>query len=90
MSAPVWTVVIPTFNRAYCVERTIDSVLSQTHQNVEAIVVDDVIAYTGSENLTFTSLNRNREIGVFVTEADGVATMTATFNKDWSTGAAFP
>ncbi len=35
------SVVIPTFNRAYCLANTIDSVLRQSHSNVEAIVVDD-------------------------------------------------
>jgi glycosyltransferase involved in cell wall biosynthesis len=35
------SVVIPTYNRAYCIGRTIDSVLSQTHRHVELLVVDD-------------------------------------------------
>jgi len=32
---------VPTYNRGYCIERTIDSALGQTHQNVEILVVDD-------------------------------------------------
>ena len=35
------SVIIPTFNRAYCLPRTIDSVLRQSHGNVEVMVVDD-------------------------------------------------
>ena len=35
------SVVIPTYNRAYCLAKAIDSVLAQTHGEVEAIVVDD-------------------------------------------------
>jgi glycosyltransferase involved in cell wall biosynthesis len=35
------SVVIPTYNRAYCIARTIDSVLAQTHRDLEVVVVDD-------------------------------------------------
>jgi glycosyltransferase involved in cell wall biosynthesis len=35
------SVVIPSFNRAYCLPRAVDSVLGQTHPQVEVIIVDD-------------------------------------------------
>lgn len=35
------SVVIPTLNRAYCLARTLDSVLAQTHADLEVLVVDD-------------------------------------------------
>ncbi len=35
------SVIIPTFNRAYCIERSIRSVLSQTFTDLELIVADD-------------------------------------------------
>lgn len=41
MKPGVVSVVIPTFNRAYCIQRTIDSVLQQTYDKVECLVVDD-------------------------------------------------
>jgi GT2 family glycosyltransferase len=41
MEAPLVSVVIPTYNRAYCLRRTIDSVLVQTHSQLEVLVVDD-------------------------------------------------
>lgn len=41
MSSPLVSVVIPTYNRAYCLPRTIDSALAQSHQNLELVVVDD-------------------------------------------------
>ena len=41
MSSPDVTVVIPTYNRAPLLDRTLDSVLAQTFQNFEVLVVDD-------------------------------------------------
>ncbi len=35
------SVIVPTFNRAYCLARTLDSALAQTHGEIEVIVVDD-------------------------------------------------
>lgn len=41
MSAPLVSIIIPTFNRAHLIGETLDSVLAQTYQNWECIVVDD-------------------------------------------------
>jgi glycosyltransferase involved in cell wall biosynthesis len=41
LSEPLVSVVIPTHNRAQLLRRAIASVLSQTHQNLEVIVLDD-------------------------------------------------
>ena len=38
---PTGSVIIPTYNRARMVDRAIQSVLSQTYQDFEIIVVDD-------------------------------------------------
>jgi glycosyltransferase involved in cell wall biosynthesis len=40
-SSSLVSVVVPTYNRGDCIERTIDSALGQTHQNLEILVVDD-------------------------------------------------
>jgi len=38
---PLVTVIIPTFDRAWCLARAVKSVLEQTHDNIELIVVND-------------------------------------------------
>lgn len=40
-NAPLVSIIIPTFNRAHLIGETLDSVLAQTYQNWECIVVDD-------------------------------------------------
>ena len=38
---PVFSIVIPTYNRANVIIRTLDSVLAQTYQDWECLIVDD-------------------------------------------------
>lgn len=40
-SEPLLSVVIPTYNRADYITQTIESVLQQTYENIEIIVIDD-------------------------------------------------
>ena len=49
---PLISVIIPTYNRAYCLKRAIDSVINQTFKNYELIIVDD-----GSTDHTQALLN---------------------------------
>jgi glycosyltransferase involved in cell wall biosynthesis len=39
--SPLVSIIIPTYNRAYILGETLESVLSQTYGNYEAIVIDD-------------------------------------------------
>ncbi len=57
--------------------------------HVKSILVDGKVAYAGSENLSQTSLDKNREVGLLVTEAENVATMRATFEHDWTAATPF-
>lgn len=41
MSGQLVSVIVPTYNRAYCIEKTLDSALAQTHTELEIVVIDD-------------------------------------------------
>ena len=38
---PAFSIVMPTYNRRSCIDTAVDSVLNQTYQNFELIIVDD-------------------------------------------------
>lgn len=57
--------------------------------HVKAIAVDGARAYLGSENLSWTSLNKNREVGLIAYEPDVLQTMGVTFEKDWAAATPF-
>ncbi len=47
------------------------------------LIVGNAIAYIGSENLTETSLEKNRELGLLLNGRD-IAPLQTQFNQDWS------
>ncbi len=59
------------------------------HLHTKVIVADGARAYVGSENLSQTSLDHNREVGLVVTEASSLAPLTTTFEADWAVGSEF-
>jgi GT2 family glycosyltransferase len=50
---PLLSIVVPTYNRAYCLARTLDSALGQTYRNHEVVLVDDG-STDGTEELVAT------------------------------------
>jgi glycosyltransferase involved in cell wall biosynthesis len=55
---PLVSVVIPTYNRAHHVARAVSSALSQTHRNLEIVVVDD--ASTDETHSVLASITDSR------------------------------
>lgn len=61
------SVIIPTYNRGYCIENAIQSVLNQTWKNIEVLVVDDgskdntesVVANIKDDRIHYLKLEQN-------------------------------
>ena len=51
--------------------------------HAKVFLVDDQLAFVGSQNLTTGSLEFNRELGVIFSDPDAVARLSATFKADW-------
>jgi glycosyltransferase involved in cell wall biosynthesis len=82
---PTVSVIIPTYNRAEAVQRTLDSVLDQTFEGLEAIVVDDastddtaaVVAAYDDERVELVQHQRNR--GGSAARNTGIAEATGEY-----------
>lgn len=61
------SIVLPTYNRKYCLKEAIDSIMQQTYQNYELIIVDDastdgteeLIASMQDERIRYIHLTKN-------------------------------
>jgi len=69
---PQVSVVIPTYNQLGLLEKTIDSVLNQTYQDYEVIVVDDG-SQDNTRELVNSFQNRNKRIKYFYQKNKGVS-----------------
>lgn len=58
--------------------------------HAKLIVVDGVLAYVGSVNMTPTSMNGNREVGLIVDQAAIVNQLKAQAEADWNAATAAP
>jgi glycosyltransferase involved in cell wall biosynthesis len=69
---PLVSVIIPTYERAFCVLDAVDSVLEQTHPDVECIVVDDG-STDGSYELVAEAFVSDPRVRVFAQDHRGVS-----------------
>lgn len=51
--------------------------------HAKSIIADNTHAFVGSENFSFTSLNKNRELGIFLNNTDNIGAIEKTFITDW-------
>ena len=56
---------------------------SQLYMHAKIIVADGQKAFVGSENISTSSLDRNRELGVLISDASAIKTLQQTFQQDW-------
>ena len=53
------------------------------YMHAKIIVVDGQKAFVGSENISSASLDRNRELGIIVSDQGVLNTLQQTFQQDW-------
>ena len=68
---PIVSVIIPTYNRAHLIDKAIKSVLNQTYQDFEIIVVDD--GSTDNTNEVLKNFTDSRIHYIFHTSNLGVS-----------------
>jgi phosphatidylserine/phosphatidylglycerophosphate/cardiolipin synthase-like enzyme len=57
---------------------------SQYYMHAKLIVVDQTLAFVGSQNLGRAALNYNREVGLLISSGSEVQKLCATFAADWA------
>ena len=57
--------------------------------HAKVIIADEDKAFIGSENFSSNSLNKNRELGIIVSDQATISSLEATFQKDWANATPF-
>ena len=57
--------------------------LKSPYMHAKTYVVDDKIAFVGSQNISTTSLEFNRELGIVFTDLTAIRLLNEIFDKDW-------
>jgi phosphatidylserine/phosphatidylglycerophosphate/cardiolipin synthase-like enzyme len=58
--------------------------LADAYSHAKAIIIDGTSAFVGSQNLTQTSLDKNRELGMILTDQPNLDRLAHVFESDWS------
>jgi phosphatidylserine/phosphatidylglycerophosphate/cardiolipin synthase-like enzyme len=89
LAAPSWISANATAGSALVSQGFAARWLGSPDVHVKAIVVDGARAYLGSENISYTSLTKNREIGIIHEDSAALAVMQSTFEADWAAATSF-
>jgi cardiolipin synthase A/B len=63
--------------------------ISTPYMHAKMIVSDGNKAYTGSINFSTQSMDRNRELGIIMTQLDDLKILQNTFESDWNEATAY-
>ncbi len=58
---PKLTIIVPTYNRAEFLQRCVDSILEQTYQNIEVVIVDDC-STDGTKDVVKQKYGKNKKV----------------------------
>lgn len=62
--------------------------ITNVYMHAKMMVADGRLGFVGSENFSANSLDDNRELGILIADQSAIATLTHTFQQDWSSAAA--
>lgn len=85
MSDILFSVVVPLYNKVQYIERTIESVLRQTYQNYELIVVDDG-STDGSFDIANRLLDNDDERKILISQANAGVSMARNKGAELANG----
>lgn len=87
-STVVVSVILPTFNRAHCIKRAIESIYDQTFKSIELIIIDDcsndntvevVEAYIRNAPIKSRCFRLNENVGPAAARNAGIAIATGKY-----------
>jgi phosphatidylserine/phosphatidylglycerophosphate/cardiolipin synthase-like enzyme len=58
-------------------------VLEEPYVHAKVFAADHAVAFVGSQNISTTSLDYNRELGLILSDPDALRRLSATFMYDW-------
>lgn len=64
--------------------------VSDIYIHAKLFLADGARAFVGSQNMTATSLDQNREIGIVIDDPAGIARISRAFATDWRIGKELP